>query len=630
MIFFKRTPLSRITFCLFASLTLFAQNPQPPNDSANTDNAILHHLSLAITWYREARDKVQTTDLPTDTIYLGNMQSLAAQSVQLAFQSALAQATIEATAHKNDAKDQPAPANVRGLQTLSDQLTGSMASIKTQIDQLNQKIGGASGAKATALKQQRDRLQGELNLDATMNTSVGQILSFVDQNEQGGNSNLAAGIRKLQQSVPELTNASTGKTTPVAASTANLQQSTGLIGQSALLYDQGEAMRKLDEMIADTTKLEDAVKALRTPLLNQLKSSVKQGQTLAAAVNNTSQGQPMPTEADFNSLSSQFNQVAAAEIPLSKELILLDQSKANMNEWRDTIAHSYGRRLRSVLSRVGAIAMVIAILLGLSELWKRVTFRYVKDLRRRRQFLLIRRIVITLLMGIVVVLGFVSELSSLATFAGFITAGLAVGLQTILLSVAAYFFLVGRYGIRVGDRITIAGVTGDVADVGLVRFYLMEVAGTGIDMYPTGRLVVFSNAILFTATTPLFKQVPGTEYAWHEVVVQVNPQADLKSVEAKLLAVVSEAFQHYRVDLERQHGEVERRIEIRMQSPEPKSLIQFSDSGLEVVVRYPVSLAHLADVDDQISRALAASVDQDAIVKSAVIGLPKLRTAVKQ
>jgi small-conductance mechanosensitive channel len=97
-----------------------------------------------------------------------------------------------------------------------------------------------------------------------------------------------------------------------------------------------------------------------------------------------------------------------------------------------------------------------------------------------------------------------------------------VGLQTVLLSVAAYFFVIGRYGIRVGDRISVAGVTGDVIDVGLFRFY----AATGVDMHPTGRIAVFSNSVLFQATTPLFKQLPGTRYTWHEAVLPLAVGAD--------------------------------------------------------------------------------------------------------
>ena len=93
-----------------------------------------------------------------------------------------------------------------------------------------------------------------------------------------------------------------------------------------------------------------------------------------------------------------------------------------------------------MLTKVFFITLSLGILALFSELWRRFIYRYVQDVRRRRQILILRRFVVYFLMGLVIILGFVSEFSSLATFAGFITAGLAVGLQTILLSVAAYFF----------------------------------------------------------------------------------------------------------------------------------------------------------------------------------------------
>jgi hypothetical protein len=169
-----------------------------------------------------------------------------------------------------------------------------------------------------------------------------------------------------------------------------------------------------------------------------------------------------------------------------------------------------------------------------------------------------------------------------------------------------------------------------VIDVGLVRLYIMELSGTGIDLYPTGRLVVFSNAVLFQATTPLFKQIPGTEYAWHEVAIAVNPTADLKNVESRLLSAVNNIFEKYRVELERQHGDVERRVEMQIHAPRPQSFLQFSDTGLEAVVRYPVLLIHLAEMDDQVTRQLLTLMETDADLKAAAGGLPKIRSAVKQ
>ena len=122
--------------------------------------------------------------------------------------------------------------------------------------------------------------------------------------------------------------------------------------------------------------------------------------------------------------------------------------------------------------------------------------------------MLLRRFITGFLMAVVIILGFVSEFHSLATFAGFLTAGIAVALQTVILSVAAYFFLIGRYGVRVGDRITVSGVTGDVIDIGLVRMHLLELAGTGVNLYPTGRVVVFSNSVLLQ-TSPSSSRYRG-------------------------------------------------------------------------------------------------------------------------
>jgi small-conductance mechanosensitive channel len=269
------------------------------------------------------------------------------------------------------------------------------------------------------------------------------------------------------------------------------------------------------------------------------------------------------------------------------------------------------------------------LVLVLSEVWRRVTFRYIGDPRRRRQFLVLRRVVIGFLVGLVLIFGFVTQFSSLATFAGFITAGIAVGLQAVLLSVAAYFFIIGRYGIRVGDRISVAGITGDVVDIGLVRMYVMELAGTGLDFYPTGRIVVFSNSVLFQTGTPLFKQIPGTEYAWHEVVVTIAPNGNYKFVQEKLMAVVAEVYSKYRDEIERQHAAVERRVDIQVDVPRPEARLQFAEGGLELMIRYPVEIRRAPDTDEEMTRRVLDLIAKDETLKMAVSGIPKIRSPIR-
>src|SRR6516225_10513645 len=102
-------------------------------------------------------------------------------------------------------------------------------------------------------------------------------------------------------------------------------------------------------------------------------------------------------------------------------------------------------------------------------------------------------------------MAFASELGAITTFAGFLGAGIAVALQNVILSVAGYFFLIGKYGVKVGDRVQVAGITGDVVDIGLVRLHLMEIGGGG-SARPTGRVVAVSNAVVFQANAGMFKQ----------------------------------------------------------------------------------------------------------------------------
>ncbi len=610
-----------------------------PNSGTLRGDAILDHLNAVIDWYRHAMTRVQTVGLPSDAMYQFNAQSMAAEVAQLAFQSAQAEAVLlPATSPAGGGSETPAQQNLAKLQN---DVNTRISALQAQISTLNQQISGARKAKLQDLKAQRDRAQGELDLNNAMHQTFEQMSQFVTTNGESAAGGLEGSIDELRRSVPELTSAGAAKTAAKPPSAPNaMPASAGLIGEVVQLYEQLQGMHQISLLMEETAHVKDVASRLRAPLQATLRTTIQQGQQLAnpsasplpatpAQPARPGHTQPDQERQQFDVLAARFKQIASAAVPLREEIILLDQSRSNLLEWRQSVVHASNRILRSIVFRVMAIALAIGIILLLSEVWRRITFRYISDVRRRRQFLLLRRIVMGFCMGIVLILGFVSEFSSLATFAGFITAGLAVGLQTILLSVAAYFFLVGRWGIRVGDRISVAGVTGDVIDVGLVRLYLMELAGTGVDLYPTGRIVVFSNSVLFQATTPLFKQLPGSEYTWHEVAVALSAEGNVGLVETQLLDAVHSVHSAYGEELQRQLGTMERRIDIQMKAPEPHGQLQYTDTGLEYVVRYPVGLHQVSEADEKITRKLLELLQQQPDLQASVSGFPKIRAAVK-
>ena len=598
------------------------------------DSAILHNLNEVISWYRHATTGVQSVGLPSDTIYQDNTKSVGEQAVRLAFQSAKAETAI-ITAQEKAAGNQPSGETTQeqNLQQLEARTTAQIDQLQSQIKTLEGQIPRAPYAKRRALMSQHDALQSELELQKALLDAIQKMASFVETNGEisGG---LEGAVNQLARSIPEVlgTSSTAQKTTSNPASTSakpTRANSGGLISEVMTLYDYMTAMHQIDGLIRETDDTRDVADQLRTPLRSALRLTMQQSQQLANQPPATAAQQLDTERQTFQALTQRFKQLSDALLPLSQEMIVLNDAKTNFGQWRESIGRESKYVLRSVLLRIVGIAIALVVILVLSEIWRRITFRYIGDPRRRRQFLVMRRVVIGFLIAIVLTLGFVSEFSSLATFAGFITAGIAVGLQALLLSVAAYFFIIGRYGIRVGDRISVAGVTGDVVDIGLVRLYLMELAGTGLDLYPTGRIVVFSNSVLFQAGTPLFKQIPGTEYAWHEVVVNIAPAGNHKAAQEKLISAVDAVYSKYRDQIERQHATIERRVDIQVATPKPEARLQFADTGLELLVRYPVDIRKAPEIDEQMTRKVLQLTETDAELKAAVAGTPKIRSAVK-
>ena len=611
------------------AITLRCSNAQTANGLSG--DAIVDHLNAVIDWYRQVSSRVPTAGLPSDAVYQMNAQNMSVEVVQLAFQSAQAEAALVPAAGPAGGAGASAPS---ALAKLESDTNARITTLEAEIPDLTQQIASAPKAKRQPLIAQKDNAEGELELRKAMRDTFQQLAQFTSAKGEGGKDGLEGKINELRHSIPELSNASASKmvTKPPTAS-GSIPSSGGLIGEVIALYDQLQAMHQLSQLTQETARVRDAANKLRSPLVATLRATITQGQQLASTPATTTAGNaaapPAQQKQQFEALAARFKQISGASLPLSQEIILLDQSSSTFQEWRQSILHESNGILRSIILRVLSIAVAMGVILLLSEVWRRVTFRYVSDVRRRRQFLVLRRVVMGFCMGIVLILGFVSEFSSLATFAGFITAGLAVGLQTILLSVAAYFFLVGRWGIRVGDRISVASVTGDVIDIGLVRLYLMELAGTGVDLYPTGRVVVFSNSVLFQPTTPLFKQIPGSEYAWHEVSILLNPGGKYDLIESQLMEAVRSVHKEYSDDLQRQLGYTERRMDISVRPPEPHGQLQYGDSGLEYAVRYPVDLRKASEVDEKITRKVLEMLQQPGDLQASISGVPKIRAAVK-
>ncbi len=397
--------------------------------------------------------------------------------------------------------------------------------------------------------------------------------------------------------------------------------SAGVLALISQWFSLRDMRRQLADFIKESSDLQEEVEKVRATLTSEVRTVVGSGLAISTS---TDPAELLAQRQGLEAGRVRFKQLAKVLVPLGEQALAVESAAGTLDDWQTDLDTRMGTVARYLLLRIGIVVGWIALVLIISDIWRRATFRYLHDLRRRRQFLVLRRVVVGVALTVIIVFGMVSEIGSIATYIGFVTAGIAVALQNVILAVVAYFFLIGRYGVRVGDRITLSGVTGRVVDIGLVRIYLMELSGP--DLHATGRMVVLSNAVLFQPTA-LFKQIPGADYVWHTVTLTIAATADVLEAHKRLKAASDEVYEKYRPAIERQHAVVQRFIDFDASSPQPEVRVRLTENGLECSVRYPVELENAAVIDQQMLKALRDALEHDQQFKLVSAGAVVLRSS---
>jgi len=591
-----------------ASAATLAGSPAAPMTGAG----IIQMLDQTIDWYRTLGIQQQAANEPSDLLILYDNRQTANQVIGLAFDIAKADAEILAKQPSSGA-----PPTVAGSQTLTQlqsKLAAQAATVQAELESDRRQLGAARAQHRTELQAKIAELQGELDLINVKKNLLGTLSSFSDQSRGAG---FDAGALKAQIDAMAVTmpNAAGGTSPAANAASGNSAAAAASSGMGAVaaarfgIWELAANVLRLSgkvSTIADidrrTVALQDTFARIRAPLIDELKQLSARGDTLAGQADTADSATLNRVHDELDSLSAQFKQASALVIPLSKEAVLLEQYRRNLANWRMAIEGQTHDALKSLGVRSLVLAVLLALIFTAAEVWGRAVARYVPDPRRRYQHLLLRKIALWSLVIVIVGFAFASELGSIVTFAGLITAGLAVAMQSVLVSIVGYFFLIGKYGIRVGDRVQIGEVTGEVIELGLVRMYLMELGGHGM-FGPTGRVVAFANSIVFQVSSGLFKQIHGVNFVWREIVLNLPAGIDFAAAKEKLETAMAAALKDYRDEIVRQTREIQRATSTSSGGDaQPRVQLIFSAAGVEAHIRYPVYPQNAAEIDERVSQ----------------------------
>ncbi len=613
-----------ILVCL-AAAGVYAQIPAPnqaPDNAVVTSKNVIDHLNQTITWYRRITEVDQSSTAPENLLLQNNVHATAKQVLKLAFDYARAQANLFSKTGE---------ATPAATQTLSQATVNAQARadrIQSQLDDLDNQIAHAKDRDRPVLAAKRRAMAANLALAKDAQTAIKNIVSFANA-PQGPNSSrtLLDQINNLESlnsavDTPDDNSKASSKNASETATQVFHPENAGIISLISKATTLANDRSELDALRKETDGLLAEIGELRVHLRTALRNAISQSDSLANAGDASTPDDWNARRKQIDALGTRFKQLSSVLTPLSQQSIVLRPVRAGLEEWRNALDRQYHYTLRFLFIRLGTLLAAVLFLLLASALWQRAISRYVHDPRRRRQFMVVKRIVVGLAMALVLALGFLSSLSSVVTLLGFITAGLALALQNVILSVVAYFFLVGRYGLRAGDRVTVSGVTGQVIEVGLVRLFLMELTGIGADLHPTGRVASFANSIIFQPSA-LMKQAPGMDYVWHSASTTVADPVEHGKIRERLAGAVERVYNEYRPAIERQHAAFERSTNMQTGVPRPVTRANFTDSGLEILIRYRADAEHALSTDDRVAASLWEEAGKEPKLQFAAGGAPK-------
>ena len=173
---------------------------------------------------------------------------------------------------------------------------------------------------------------------------------------------------------------------------------------------------------------------------------------------------------------------------------------------------------------------------------------------------------------------------SWGTFLGLVSAGIVIALQQPITNLAGWLFIVWRRPFDAGDRIQIGDIRGDVVDVRMFQFSLLEIGGWVDSDQSTGRILHIPNADVFYK--PMANYSAGFKYIWNEIPVLLTFESDWEKGKGILLDIAQKHAEHLSTSAREEVRRAARRFMIYYPTLTPIVYTSVKDSGILLTIRY--------------------------------------------
>ena len=225
--------------------------------------------------------------------------------------------------------------------------------------------------------------------------------------------------------------------------------------------------------------------------------------------------------------------------------------------------------------------LIIIILISyiiFSIILKILKKQLIKKVQRKKQisnimlFLDLLKYLFAIFLIIIILSVYYGSWGELGFIVGLLTVALGWALQKPISGVVAWLIIISRRPFKIGDRVIIKGMKGDITNISLTHIFLDEVGGTIDGEENSGRTIMVPTSIIFEEE--VINYTEQDEYILDEVVTTITYESNLEKAEKIVCDSVNKIMKPYWEKFPKKIPQ------------EPHIRLKFMESGINVTVRY--------------------------------------------
>ena len=235
-------------------------------------------------------------------------------------------------------------------------------------------------------------------------------------------------------------------------------------------------------------------------------------------------------------------------------------------------------------SKLFTTIIIVIIWWIFDRIFRKVIFEKIDDISIRYQWQKTAKYITVFLLLLFLARIWFGAFDSIGTYFGLLSAGLAIAFQDLLVNLAGWIFILTRKPFSVGDRIEIGDIRGDVIDVRIFQFSIIEI-GNWVDAdQSTGRIIHIPNGTIFKKPQANF--TVGFEYIWNEIPVLITFESDWKKAKKILSDILKSKTLSLNKEAEKQIKEAAKKFMIFYKNLTPIVYTSVKDSGVMLTLRF--------------------------------------------